>query len=165
MSAAEIVLGIDLGSTTTKAVALDRAGRVIGRGITNTRSNYEVASQIVREEALVQSRFELVRQSLAADPELTGMENKFLGPLARNFRRQQHLEQLERLESGLHRCAGAPRYASNRDAINESLKRICDAMRSRVAEHFSELAVRKSDFFRDLAAAETDLLRRSLRLV
>ncbi len=154
MSAVEIVLGIDLGSTTTKAVALDRAGRVIGRGITNTRSNYEVASQIVREEALVQSRFELVRQALAADPEFTGMENKFLGPLGRNFRRQQHLEQLDRLESGLHRCAGAPRYASNRDAINESLKRICDSMRSRVTEHFSELAVRKSDFFRDLAAAD-----------
>ncbi|MGZ4839967.1 MAG: BadF/BadG/BcrA/BcrD ATPase family protein [Terriglobales bacterium] len=102
MNALEIVLGIDLGSTTTKAVALDRAGRVIGRGITNTRSNYEVASQIVREEALVQSRFELVRQALAADPELAGMENKFLGPLARNFRRQQHLEQLDHLESGLY---------------------------------------------------------------
>ena len=27
MSAVDIVLGIDLGSTTTKAVALDRAGR------------------------------------------------------------------------------------------------------------------------------------------
>ena len=154
MSAVEIVLGIDLGSTTTKAVALDRTGRVIGRGITNTRSNYEVASQIVREEALVQSRFELVRQALAADPELTGMENKFLGPLARNFRRQQHLEQLEHLDSGLHHHAGAPRYASNRDAIHEALNCICGSMRSRVAEHFSELAVRKSDFFRDLAAAD-----------
>jgi benzoyl-CoA reductase subunit A len=154
MSAVEIVLGIDLGSTTTKAVALDRAGRVIGRGITNTRSNYEVASQVVREEALVQSRFELVRQALAADPELTGVENKFLGPLARHFRRQQHLEQLDRLEAALLRCADAPRCASNRDAINQVLKRICDSMRSRVAEHFSELALRKSDFFRDLAAAD-----------
>jgi benzoyl-CoA reductase subunit A len=154
MSAVEIVLGIDLGSTTTKAVALDRAGRVIGRGITNTRSNYQVASQIVREEALVQSRFELVRQALAADPELAGKENKFLGPLARNFRRQQHVEQLQHLESALHRHAGAPRYASNRDAIGQALNCICDAMRSRVAGHFSELAVRKSDFFRDLAAAD-----------
>ena len=154
MSSVEIVLGIDLGSTTTKAVALNCAGRVIGRGITNTRSNYEVASQIVREEALVQSRFELVRQALAADPELTGMEHKFLGPLGRNFRRQQHVEQLDRLESGLYHCAGAPRYASHRDAIHESLQCICEAMRSRAAEHFSELAVRKSDFFRDLAAAD-----------
>ncbi len=67
----EVLLGIDLGSTTTKAIALDRTGRILGRGITNTRSNYEVASQIVREEALVQSRFELVRHAMAADPELS----------------------------------------------------------------------------------------------
>ena len=154
MSAVDILLGIDLGSTTTKAVALDCAGRVIGRGITNTRSNYEVASQIVREEALVQSRFELVRQGLAADPELAGIENKFLVPLARHFRRQQHVEQFERLESALHRCAGAPRYATKRDDLNHALDRICDSMRVRVAAHFNELSVRKSDFFRDLAAAD-----------
>ncbi len=154
MSIVEVLLGIDLGSTTTKAVALDRTGRIIGRGITNTRSNYEVASQIVRDEALVQSRFELVRHAMAADPELSGIESKFIGSLVRNFRRQQHLEQLEWLESALYRCADAPRYASNREAVKEILNRICEAMRSRVPGHFSELAVRKSDFFRDLAAAD-----------
>jgi benzoyl-CoA reductase subunit A len=154
MSVVEVLLGIDLGSTTTKAIALDRTGRVIGRGITNTRSNYEVASQIVREEALVQSRFELVRHAMVADPELSGIENKFIGSLVRNFRQQQHLGQLEFLESALHRCADAPRYTHNRNAVKEMLVRICQAMRSRVAGHFSELAVRKSDFFRDLAAAD-----------
>ena len=150
----EILLGIDLGSTTTKAIALDRIGRVIGRGITNTRSNYEVASLIVREEALVQSRFELVRHAMAADPELSGMETRFIGSLVRNFRQQQYLEQLEFLEATLHRCTDAPRYAPNRRAVKEMLNRICHAMRSRVPGHFSELSVRKSDFFRDLAAAD-----------
>ncbi len=154
MSVVEVLLGIDLGSTTTKAIALDRTGRVIGRGITNTRSNYEVASHVVCEEALVQSRFELVRHAFAADPELSGIESKFIGSLVRNFRQQQHLEQLDLLESALHRCADVPRYASNREAVKEILNRICQAMRSRVAGHFSELAVRKSDFFRDLAAAD-----------
>lgn len=150
----EILLGIDLGSTTTKAIALDRTGRILGRGITNTRSNYEVASQIVREEALVQSRFELIRHALAADPELSGIESRFIGSLVRNFRQQQYLGQLEFLESTLHRCADAPRYVPTREAIKEMLNRICGAMRSRVSSHFSELAVRKSDFFRDLAAAD-----------
>jgi benzoyl-CoA reductase subunit A len=150
----EILLGIDLGSTTTKAIALDRTGRILGRGITNTRSNYEVASQIVREEALVQSRFELIRDALAADPELSGIESRFIGSLVRNFRQQQYLGQLEFLESTLHRCADAPRYAPTWEAIKELLNRICGAMRSRVPSHFSELAVRKSDFFRDLAAAD-----------
>ena len=150
----EILLGIDLGSTTTKAIALDQTGRILGRGITNTRSNYEVASQIVREEALVQSRFELVRHAMAADPELSGIENRFIGSLVRNFRQQQHLEQLEFLELTLHHCADAPRYAPTRETVKEMLNRICDAMRLRVPSHFSELAVRKSDFFRDLAAAD-----------
>jgi benzoyl-CoA reductase subunit A len=150
----EVLLGIDLGSTTTKAIALDQTGRVLGRGITNTRSNYEVASQIVREEALVQSRFELLRHVIAADPEFAGIENKVIGSLVRNFRQQQHLQQLEFLESALQRCADAPRYAPSRDAVKEMLNRICKAMRSRVADHFSELAVRKSEFFRDLAAAD-----------
>jgi len=154
MSVVEVLLGIDLGSTTTKAVALDRTGRIIGRGITNTRSNYEVASQIVRQEALVQSRFELVRHAMQADPELSGIENRFIGSLVRNFRQRQHLEQLDFLESALNRCADAPRYAPNREAVKEILNRTCQAMRSRVPGHFSELAVRKSDFFRDLAAAD-----------
>src|ERR1039458_2289716 len=150
----EVLLGIDLGSTTTKAIALDRPGRVIGRGITNTRSNYEVASQIVREEALVQSRFELLRHAMAANAELSGIESKFIGSLVRNFRQRQHLEQLDFLESALNCCADAPRYAPNREAVKEILNRICQAMRLRVPGHFSELAVRKSDFFRDLAAAD-----------
>ena len=154
MSAVEVLLGIDLGSTTTKAIALDRTGRVLGRGITNTRSNYEVASQIVRDEALVQSRFELVRHNMAADSELSEIESKFIASLVRNFRQRQHLEQLDHLESALHRAAGAPRYAPNREAVKEILDRICQAMRALVPGHFSELSVRKSDFFRDLAGAD-----------
>jgi len=154
MSVVEVLIGIDLGSTATKAIVLDRSGRIMGRGITNTRSNYEIATQIVREEALVQSRFELVRQAVAADPETAGIESRFTASLARQFRQRLHLEQLERLESVLHSRANAPRYVSSQDAIQEALDRICQSMRARVPDHFSELAVRKSDFFRDLAAAD-----------
>jgi benzoyl-CoA reductase subunit A len=32
-------IGIDLGSTTTKAIVLDGEETVLGRGITNSRSN------------------------------------------------------------------------------------------------------------------------------
>ena len=37
-------IGIDLGSTTTKAVVMDEARNVLGRGITNSRSNYDTAA-------------------------------------------------------------------------------------------------------------------------
>ncbi len=38
-------IGIDLGSTTTKAVVIDEARNVLGRGITNSRSNYDAAAE------------------------------------------------------------------------------------------------------------------------
>ena len=46
-------IGIDLGSTTTKAVVLGDDARILGRGITNSRSNYDVACKIALDEALI----------------------------------------------------------------------------------------------------------------
>ena len=83
------------------------------------------------------------------------LRTSFLGSLVRNFRHAATSgTACELLDSALHRRADAPRYAPNRDAVREMLNRICQEMRSRVPAHFGELAVRKSDFFRDLAAAD-----------
>ena len=57
-------VGIDLGSTTTKAVVLDDGGRIVGRGITNSRSNYEVACDVALTEALIDARFSLIERAL-----------------------------------------------------------------------------------------------------
>jgi benzoyl-CoA reductase subunit A len=43
VSAFTCYVGIDLGSTTTKSVVVDADGAVLGRGITNSRSNYDLA--------------------------------------------------------------------------------------------------------------------------
>jgi benzoyl-CoA reductase subunit A len=154
MSSLRIHVGIDLGSTTTKAVVLNDAGEVIGRGITNSRSNYDVACQIVREEALVRTRFTLTRQAITADPALAGVEKMFLSALARNFRLRQHLDQLGGLREALHCAAADSRHSAYRRELNAAVESIVDAMVERTASHFSELAVRKSDFFRDLATAD-----------
>mgnify|MGYP005638850199 CR=1 FL=1 len=45
-------IGIDLGSTTTKAVVMDDNLQVLGRGITNSRSNYDVAAEVAKQEFL-----------------------------------------------------------------------------------------------------------------
>ena len=55
-------IGIDLGSTTTKALILDEEQQILGRGITNSRSNYDIAASVAEEEALVNTRINLVRQ-------------------------------------------------------------------------------------------------------
>ena len=59
-------IGIDLGSTTTKAIVIDEDRNVLGRGITNSRSNYDTAAAIAKQEALVNARFYLFRAALSA---------------------------------------------------------------------------------------------------
>ena len=55
-------IGIDLGSTTTKALLMDENQVVLGRGITNSRSNYDVAAAVSKQEAKIGARFTLFRQ-------------------------------------------------------------------------------------------------------
>ena len=154
MSTLRTYVGIDLGSTTTKAVVLNDAGAVIGRGITNSRSNYDVACQVVREEAMIRTRFTLTREAISGDPSLTAVEKAFLSSLQRNFRFRQHLDQLEWLREALLTAADDHRHGTQRRELSAAVETIADQMVERTAVHFGELAVRKSDFFRDLATAD-----------
>ena len=143
----DVFVGIDLGSTTTKAVVLDGDGEIIGRGITNSRSNYDVAALIVREEALVRTRFTLVERSTGADP-------RVMGALERNLKLQQHLELLARLRDAMSMLAEGPKHRDHARDLRERLDAIGAGMEACARRHFAPGAVRKSDFFRDLAAAD-----------
>jgi len=56
-------IGIDLGSTTTKAVVIDENQNIIGRGITNSRSNYDTAAAIAKQEALLAHIWDRVKRA------------------------------------------------------------------------------------------------------
>ena len=88
-------IGIDLGSTTTKAVVVDEHQNILGRGITNSRSNYDTAAAIAKQEALVNSRFHLFREALGSTKALNGSLDAFLGQLERDFGRTLQVLQLE----------------------------------------------------------------------
>jgi benzoyl-CoA reductase subunit A len=154
MSSLEVFVGIDLGSTTTKAVVLNGSGEVIGRGITNSRSNYDVACAIARQEAFVATRFNLTQAALAADPDLAARAGLLLPALSRSFRLEQHRDQLERLRRALADVARTGRYRAYGETIQSTVDAIVNGMRDRAVKHFSALSTRKSDFFRDLAAAD-----------
>jgi len=137
-------VGIDLGSTTTKAVVLDEDRAVLGRGITNSRSNYDVACQVALNEALVNARFALIASELGG-PDENGAEES-LRDLERGFRREQYLSQLANLErtfEGLRERA--------EPAARAATERILATMRAETPGLFAPGAVRRSDFFRDLA--------------
>lgn len=141
----DVFVGIDLGSTTTKAVVLDTEGGVVGRGITNSRSNYDVAAHIVREEAFVRTRFTLVEREVGSGA---------VADLERNFKLQQHLGQLDRLREAMSMIAAGPKHARHGRELRAMVETICERLDARARQHFAPGASRRSDFFRDLAAAD-----------
>ena len=146
-------VGIDLGSTTTKAVLLDEDRAVIGRGITNSRSNYGTAARVASEEARIDARFTLFRRALNAGGGKSGELDEFLGALERSFRLLQFLEQLGDLEETCRSQVKGERFAKVEDAVREAIVEVFKRLREEAPSLYVPGAKRKSDFFRDIAGS------------
>jgi benzoyl-CoA reductase subunit A len=146
-------IGIDLGSTTTKAVLLDDNRDVIGRGITNSRSNYATAARVASEEARIDGRFTLFRRALETGEANGELVQAFLGALERNFRLVQFLEQLGDLEETCLGQLQTERFAKVADRMGEALNEVFRRLRAEAPDLYAPGAVRKSDFFRDIAGS------------
>ncbi len=147
-------IGIDLGSTTTKAVVIGEDRKVLGRGITNSRSNYDTAATVAKQEALVSARFELFRQALAKSGALNGRLDEFIGQLERDFRLEQFLIQLADLEEVCSRNAAGARFGEHAAGVARALEELFRRLREDSPALFIPNAKRKSDFFRDIAGAQ-----------
>ena len=147
-------IGIDLGSTTTKAVVIDERQNVIGRGITNSRSNYDTAAAIAKQEALVNGRFHLFRQALAQGGALNGQLEGFLAQLERDFRAEQYQEQLADLAETCQRSLASARFGDDTRAVGEALEEVFRRILAEAPAMFAPGARRKSDFFRDIAGSQ-----------
>jgi benzoyl-CoA reductase subunit A len=156
------VVGIDLGSTTTKAVLLDEDGRLLGRGITNSRSDYDVACAVAREEALTAARFDLLARAIGGNG--AGDANggtataaragaaALLPHLREAFRLVVYRGELAALAGEMDELlASAP--VGERLLLQMAVAEIL-AEASRQAPALFVVGVeRRSDFFRDLAGA------------
>ena len=146
-------IGIDLGSTTTKAVLMDEDDNVLGRGITNSRSNYDTASTVAKQEAIIDTRLTLLRRNLAGLSALEGGLDDVLGVLERSFRHQQFLEQLGDLRETCRAQLDAERFADTRRTLEAVLEALFGRIEEESAALFAPGAARKSDFFRDIAGS------------
>jgi benzoyl-CoA reductase subunit A len=117
-------IGIDLGSTTTKAIVLDSEETVLGRGITNSRSNYGIAADVAKQEAFLDARFFLFRKLLQDLPALGGLLDEFLASLEQDFRLQQYLDQLGDLERTCIASAGDDRLGRDGPETRELLSEL-----------------------------------------
>jgi benzoyl-CoA reductase subunit A len=142
-------VGIDLGSTTTKAVVLDEKGEVLGRGITNSRSNYDLAAEVARTEAFVSARFSLLRAGIER---IAGTE--VLARLLRAFRLEQTLVQLRRLRELIEFAAQRCVAPALQKTLSERLAGIFAKMAEEEETRFLDPAPgERSDFFRDAAGS------------
>ena len=147
-------IGIDLGSTTTKAVVMDENQNILGRGITNSRSNYDTAAAIAKQEALVNSRFHLFREALGSTNALNGSLDAFIGQLERDFRSEQYLEQLGDLAETCQRSLATAKFGEGTQGVNETLVEVFRRITAEAPTLFAPGANRKSDFFRDIAGSQ-----------
>lgn len=146
-------VGIDLGSTTTKAVMMDEASNILGRGITNSRSNYDTASRVATQEAAVDARLYLCRKELTETKALDGQIETFLSELESFFRMEQFLEQLDDLEQTCVEKINGERFVGIEKQITEGINEVFVRLRDEALALFAPGAERKSDFFRDLAGS------------
>jgi len=160
----DVSLGIDLGSTTSKAVLVDAHQKVVGYGLTNTRSNYDVAAEIAKVEALADAELSRLSGQLAAQK--VAEPAKVLKRLNRALRVEQSLERLEQLSSRvLELVRTAP---DGGDEVAAKVARLFNAMKDQSEAVFGPLADDRSRFFRDtvggnfLTAAEQASAKRQL---
>jgi len=147
-------IGIDLGSTTTKAIVLDEEKTILGRGITNSRSNYGIAADLAKQEAFVDARFYLFRQLLKDVPALKDRLDDFLKNFEQDFRLEQYLEQLADLERICTGNAGDERLGKDGVEIRALLNAVFQQLKDEAPTLFEPGSRRKSDFFRDIAGSQ-----------
>jgi benzoyl-CoA reductase subunit A len=149
----KLYVGIDLGSTTTKAVVMDDREVILGKGITNSRSNYDTACAIAKSEAFIDTRFSLFHQALlGANADLPDAQG-FLARLEGDFRLQQFLNQLDYLARISLGEARGERYGALGKPLGEKLQAMFARIAEEAAAQFAPGASRRSAFFRDLAGS------------
>lgn len=155
-------IGIDLGSTTTKAIVLAADETVLGRGITNSRSNYEIAAAVAKREAFLDTRFFLFRQRLSDTKALEGKIDDFLASFEQDFRLEQFLDQLADLERTCLANADDERLGRAGPETRELLNEIFHRLKFEAPDLFAPGSRRKSDFFRDIAGSRYSLAAEAL---
>ncbi|MFQ5568941.1 MAG: BadF/BadG/BcrA/BcrD ATPase family protein, partial [Rhodothermales bacterium] len=127
------------------AVLIDENEEVIGRGLTNTRCNYFVATEVAKTEALNNARFFLIDRALDTTLGEERVPKQLLEELDGYFRVENQFVQLERLENT---CL---------DIAHEQIKPVVKDIFARLNDEadslFEAVKTDRSRFFRDLAGS------------
>ncbi len=144
-------LGVDLGSTTSKAVIINEQDEIIGRGITNTRANYSVAADIAKDEAIYNARFSVLKKKLEAELKAKPEYNKYITDLESVFQYEQFRIRLDKLGDELVKtCHVFFTDEKKREEILNHLRNIRRAFKPKIKhEYLYNNLGAKNQFFRD----------------
>jgi benzoyl-CoA reductase subunit A len=144
-------LGIDLGSTTSKAVIINQNDEIIGRGITNTRANYEVASEIARLAAVYNARFSLLKRVLHSELEANPEMRRYIADLEEAFQYLEFRLRADRLYRQMVTTATEYFPLGQHIKILAALGRIFETAVPEIREQYihGKLGA-KNQFFRDI---------------
>lgn len=154
---AKYYLGIDLGSTTSKAVIINEKDEIIGRGITNTRANYKVAADIAREEAIYDARFTLLSQKLQNEIDSKPEFKTYMKDIRSVFQYRQFKRRMDSLEKTLNETVDDFNYENKTD-IKAAIGKIIEVIRPQIRHEFvNEDLGSKNQFFRDIVSERYNL--------
>ena len=146
-------LGIDLGSTTSKAIIIDENDRIIGRGITNTRANYTVATEIARLEAIYNARFSLLKMKLEDEIENKPEYKRYIQDVESVFQYLQFKRRLDRLNVQLKDTISETFTGEKKEIITGYVTQIIKEIGPAVLNDYlyGNLG-QKNQFFRDIVS-------------
>ncbi len=147
-------LGVDLGSTTSKAVIINDQDEIIGRGITNTRANYAVAADIARDEAIYNARFSILMKKLEKEMKTNPEYKKYIIDLESVFQYEQFKVRLDKLgEELLKTCKDFFKDEETQEKIIGHLRNIRRAFKPVIKRDYlyNNLGA-QNQFFRDIVS-------------
>lgn len=146
-------LGVDLGSTTSKAVIINEQDEIIGRGITNTRANYEVAAEIARLEAIYNARFTLLKRKIQEEEDFQSLYQTYIEHIEDAFQYLQFKKRLELLHNRLQMAARQSFSGEMQKRVGEYIDHIVGKIGPGIKEEFltGDLGV-QNQFFRDVVS-------------
>ncbi|MDT3701383.1 MAG: BadF/BadG/BcrA/BcrD ATPase family protein [Thermincola sp.] len=147
-------IGIDLGSTTSKAIVLDEKLQIVGRGLTNTRSNYAIATKVAEQEAIINTRFTIMEGELT---KVSGRPKEEVQNLVREFERlfraENYLNNVKTLKEGIIAEISTYQEPLKRELLG-FVSEIFRQIEDQAYEFYKEKGEDRSAFFRDLIGAQ-----------
>jgi benzoyl-CoA reductase subunit A len=147
-------IGIDLGSTTSKAIFMDEDENFLGRGIINSRSNYHLACQIAQEEAENHSRFAILERKIKESPHGKKIASSLMPWIRSKYKLSEHNAQLKALHEICLKDLDTWKDLLAASLYRGIVEKILHQMEKEAVSLFQSGTNLKSDFFRDIATSQ-----------